>query len=228
MKKGTLNIIGLSLFCFSLILSPGLVLAEQTAEQSKQKEQNKPAEKPASDSEIPDVKQLDNDKWKEKLDKRQIYFVEWLEGNFPEKANELLMVFNKQPEHFIEQLDKIKEVYGPILREEKYHPELAAVMREDLKLQDRRDQLLREVGLAKDEDKPELLKQLKELVSARFDNLIQQKQLQYEHTIKRLEKVKQQLDERGKELEKLKTEKDESVEKRLKELMDQNEKIDWK
>ncbi len=227
-----LIVIGLSLFCLSLILLPGLAFAEQAAEQDKQAkaEAAKPAEKPALvNDKSPDVNQQpDNDKWKEQLDKRHVYFIEWLQKNFPKKANELLTVFNKQPEQFTEKLDKIKEVYGPILREERYHPDLAVVMREDLKLQDRRDQLLREIGLAKDEDKPELFKQLKELVSARFDNLIQQKQLQYEYTIKRLERVKQQLDERGKELEKLKAEKNDSVEKRLKELTEQNEKINWK
>ncbi len=224
MNKGLLIVIGLLLFGLLLSLSPTSILADQNVEKKQQADQPQKETKkiPSNPDKVKNQeKKPDDNSWKKQLEKRDVQLIEWLQKNYPGKAKELLNTHAKQAKKFTQQINRARQTYGPIQRAERSQPKLAKLLRENLKLINQRNQLLREIASAKDEDKPKLLSQLRELVSARFDNLIQQKQLQFEIAQKRLKRIQQQL-------EKLKVEKDESVEKRMKELTEKDEKVNWK
>ena len=224
MKQGMFIVTGLLIIGFFLSTLPVVGLAQEA------KTENTPAAEKA-EKPVPkqtDSKQTEDDyAWKEQLEKKHVQFIEWLQENYPDKAEQLLADQNKKPNEFVQRLAEVMEVYEPIQKADRYNPELAKVLRKDLELQDQRDQLIREISLANEQDRPELLKRLKETVAARFDNIIHKKQLIYNHLRKRLERLKEKLETRAKELEQLKAEKDQSVEKRMKELTEQAEKIDW-
>ncbi len=165
--------------------------------------------------------------WKEQLEKKHVQFIEWLQANYPEKAADLLAIRTKKPEEFVQQLGEIMKIYEPIKKAENNNPELAKTLRRDLELQDQRDKLLKEISQADDDQLPELHKQLRDVVAARFDLIIHKKQLYYDHLRRRLERIKQKIEEQAKELEKLNAEKDQSVEKRMKELTEGVESLDW-
>ncbi|MBL7215454.1 MAG: hypothetical protein ISS71_07225 [Phycisphaerae bacterium] len=227
MKQGMLITVELSIIGFFVALLPIVVLAEETP-QSKTK--NAPAAKQPEKSAPTqtDSKQTDVDQtWKEQLEQKHVQFIEWLQENYPDKAKQLLANRDKKPDEFVQALCEVMKIYEPIQRAEQDNPELAKALRKDLELQDQRDQLLREIAMAKDQDRPALLKRLKEIVSARFDNIIHKKHLFYDHLRRRLEKLQEKLEAQAKELEQLKAEKDQSVEQRMKELTEQAEKINW-
>ena len=175
----------------------------------------KPPEQPAADPQ-----------WKTHLRKEHEAFFAWLEKNYSDKAEELKQVGNQQPDKFAQCMDEAIKVYEPIQKAERF-PELAKVLRDDIELKSQRDDVLCKLCSAKDEQRDEYLKQLKEIVSARFDVIIQKKQLEYDHIRKRLDWLNKKLEQHGSELQKLKDEKDQSVEKRIQELIDGKVQIDW-
>ena len=165
------------------------------------------------------------EKWKEQLEEKHEVYLEWFEKSYPDKYKELIKNRDSQPEKFVQRIGNSMKVYGPIQREEKRNPELAKALREDLRLQEERDKLIRDIRKAKPEKRPEMLKKLEGIVAARFDIIIRKKQLQYDHLRKRLE---YQLEKQAAELQKLKEEKDAKVQQRMDELIDPKEKLSWK
>lgn len=219
MKQGLFTVTGLSIIAFFAAVFPDGARAEDNAPQQQQ------APAPAQ----PENKQAQGDeKWKEQLEQKHVEFIEWLQAQFPDKAGELLADRDKKPEEFVQKLTEVMTVYEPIQRADRFNPELAAVLRKDLELQDQRDQMICEIGRVPEKDRPALINKLRDIVAARFDNIIQKKQLIYDHLRKRLETLQERLDEQAKELEQLKADKEKSVEQRMKELIEQNEKINWK
>lgn len=152
----------------------------------------------------------------------------WLEKNYPEKAEELKKIGNNQPDKFVQKIGQAMKVYGPVQKADKNNPELAKVLRKDIELQARRNHLLHQLHSAKEDQRPEFLKELKEVVAARFDVIIQKKQIEYDHIRKRLDLLNKKLEQHGNELQKLKDEKDQSVDQRMKELIDGKVKMNWK
>lgn len=188
-----------------------------------------PAPQPEEKPEAPAPQPEAPPKWKTHLEKKHEAFFAWLEENYPHKANELKEVGNNRPGEFGQRISEIIETYEPIQKADKNSPELAKVLREDLKLQEQRDDILRKLRNAKSkEEQDTLLGELNGVVAARFDAIIQKKQIEYDFTRKRLEWVNKRLQQHGEELQKLKDEKDQNVQNRMKELTDGKIKMDWK
>ncbi len=168
--------------------------------------------------------------WRERMkemQKKHEEYLSWLKENYPEEANELEQVRQKNPRLYILRLGQSGRKYGPVAEAAKDNPELAAVLKEDIELKDQRGEILEKLASAKPEEKDALTAQLKEIVSKRFDLIVQRKQLQHKKLLQRLEDLKKQVESSEAEVEKWKASKDEKVETRLKELLERSEKFHW-
>jgi len=165
--------------------------------------------------------------WKTRILEEHEEFLTWLSEHYPDKYEGLMTTLEKQPEKFANRINYFLRVYDPIRQAQKNNPPLAEVLQKDLALQQRRDELLKEIRDAEEKDREPLIAQLKEVVAERFDIIIRRKELQLEGLQKRLEKLKKNLEKRAVELESLKTEKNNNVDQRMKELLE-NKGVDWK
>ena len=138
-----------------------------------------------------------------------------------------MKILDTDSKKFADRIGNAIKIYDPIRNAQKHNPPLAKVLQEDLILQHRRDQLLRELRNAEEKDRGKLAWNLKEVVANRFDIIIQKKELQIQYLQKRLEKLKKDLEKRAVEVETLKTEKENNVDKRMKELF-KDTGVDWK
>jgi hypothetical protein len=167
------------------------------------------------------------DRWRERMEKMHNDFIAWLEKNYPEQAEAIKPLREKQPEEYMARTMELMRKYEPIMRAEKNNPKLARAMKDDLELQKQRDALLKEIRTAEGKEKEKLIADLKDNVARRFDVIMTKKQLQYDDLKKRLEGLQKEVKTRESELEKLKTTKDKAVSEHLNELVSQAEKVQW-
>jgi hypothetical protein len=165
-------------------------------------------------------------KYREKIREE---FIEWLGKNYPREAAELAKLKDK-PELYWKKYELLKEKYWPIFEAEKRNPELADVLKEDLRLRERRDDLLRKIKTEKNEKKKkELIAKLQEVIGNRYDLKIRQKQIAYERLLKRLEELKKRIRESIDEIAEFKQEKvkKENIKKRKEDLLKEIKKFKW-
>ena len=222
MSRGTIIITSLALYAFLTMSVPASVHAEE-----KQPAKDKTSDKTSEAEQEQTQKTNNKAKWKEYILKKHEDFLTWLNTNYPDKYEELMKVLDTDLKKFSSRLGSTIKVYDPIRNAQKHNPPLAKVLQEDLILQHRRDELLKELRNAKEKDREKLLQQIKEVVSTRFDIIIQKKGYQIKDLQKRLERLKKDLEKRAVEVETLKTEKNNNVDKRMKTLL-KDTGVDWK
>jgi len=155
-------------------------------------------------------------------------FMGWLTENYPDEANRLKQLQQKDDEAYFEELRLAMKTYRSIMQASTRNPELAGVLKEDLRLREERRELLAEIKAATDEDEKQQLKnQLEKVVAERFELIIKRKQVRYEEMLGRLERLKEQVKERKNEVDSLKSQKADKVKERLEELLGGTEKVDW-
>ena len=167
---------------------------------------------------------------REQMHERHTEYLEWLEKNYPEKAKKLAELKEEKPKLYRRQIGLSLKKYGRIAKASKENPELAEALKEDLELKKERDKLLRKIRAATDDDKKKkLVKKLEEVVDSRFDLIVKRKQIRYEMTSKRLEKLREQVKQSKAEVEKWKDAKfkNENVKARLEELTSKIESFKW-
>ncbi len=155
---------------------------------------------------------------------RQNDFLQWLEKNYPKEAEKLTKLKEKEPKLYMEKFDLIRNKYWPIFEEERRNPELSEVLKEDLQLKDKRDELVITIKAAKNEkDKQKLLVELDEVVGRRYDLIVRQKEIAYERLLKWLEELRNRVRESRDEITKWKDEKVkvENVKKHIKDLTEE-------
>ena len=156
-------------------------------------------------------------------------FVKWLEENYPEKAKKLAELEEKSPKLYRKRLALIYRKYRKIY-EAKDNPKLVEILKEDLDLKDGRDKLLEEIraGVSEDEKK-ELVKELADVLSRRFDLIVKRKQIEYERLLERLKELQERV--KASEAQVAKWKKAEfkkmSVQGRVEELVGKTEKFRW-
>jgi hypothetical protein len=165
--------------------------------------------------------------WRRKI---QAEFIGWLQENYRTEAEELSRLKEENPGLYWKKFDLLRRKYWPIFEEEKRNPELAQVLKEDLELRERRDELLRRMKAAENEKtKKQLAAQLEQVVSRRFDLIVQRKQIAYERLLKWLDELKNRIKQSRAEIAEWKDEdfKAENVRKRLKDLTEGMPKFRW-
>ena len=152
----------------------------------------------------------------------------WLVKNEPGEANELAALKGKDPRAYMRRLSVDMKKYREIIEAEQTNPALAELLKKDLVLKQKRNELLEKYKGATDEkQKTELMAQLKEVTSERFDVVLQKKQLKYEELKKKLEELQKNVTKSQAELENYKKNKDELIKKHLDELINQAGQFDW-
>lgn len=138
------------------------------------------------------------EKWRQQ---RRADFLKWLGKNVPKVAEELAKLKDKDPDLYTTKYDLVRRKYYRPFRESERHPELAVVLLEDLKLQERRNELVTKIKAAKSEsEKKRLTAQLQKVLSDRYDLIVRRKQLAYERLLKWLERLRGQIRESRAEL----------------------------
>jgi hypothetical protein len=171
---------------------------------------------------------MDREKIREHMQVRENELIAWLEKNEPAKAKELAALKEKDPPAYMRRMMFEMKNYRQIMETEQTNPALAEVLKKDLALKQKRNELLDQIkGTTDEAKKKELTNQLKTVVGDSFDLIVQKKQLKYEELKKKLEELQQNVKKSQTELETIKSKKAEQVEQHLKELLNQSEKIDW-
>lgn len=156
-------------------------------------------------------------------------YLDWLKENYPAEAEKLAELSKKDPDLYWKQLGLSLKTYGRIAEAARENPGLAEVLKKDLTLRQQQEKLLGEIEAANDKDKEGLIKDLKEVLSNRFDVIVERKQIEYEQLLEKLERLKNDVEQRKAKMEKWKdtTFKEESVKARLEELLGKSDKFTW-
>ncbi len=157
------------------------------------------------------------------LRQKQAELIDWLEKNFPKQAKDLKADLPLTAER----MDELRGRYDPMMRAERFNPPLAEAMKEDLRVQMRRDELLMELQLENPDKREAIVNELEQLVSKRFDLIIRKRELQHGHIRNRLNQLQEELDRQQKEINTLRNAKTHSVRARVEELIQSAEKTDW-
>ena len=156
-------------------------------------------------------------------------YLDWLKENYAEEAEKLAELSKKDANLYSKQLELSLKKYGRIAEAARENPQLAAVLKEDLALKQQQDKLLGEIKAAGDNGKEESVKELKEVLNHRFDAILKRKQIEYEQLLKKLERLKKEVEQRNAKVEKWKDAgfKNESVKARLEELLGKTDEFKW-
>jgi len=212
---------------------------ELTDETIKQIMKDLEKSEPAKAAELSKLREKDPEKFKEELGKvhfdkvirermearrrqMQAEYTEWLEKNYPEDAKNLAALKERDPNLYIQKFRLSMEKYGRIFGAAKENPELGEILKEDLELKEKADQLLKKIKSAGSEnEKKELTASLEQIEGRRFDLIVKRKEIAYAQLLKRLEELKKKLVEDKAEVTKWKDAKfkEENVKKRVQELI---------
>lgn len=172
----------------------------------------------------------EREKMRERMRERHGEYIEWLGQNYPDEAEKLEQLRQEKPGLYMRKLMVSMKKYGRIFRASKDNPELAAVLKDDMILKERRHELLREIRTTADEDtKQALIGELEDVVGRRFDLIVRRKQIAYEQLAKKLAELQKEVKEKEAEVGKWKDAafKRENVKGRVEKLLGKNEKFEW-
>ncbi len=171
---------------------------------------------------------------RERFDKyrqrRQQAFLEWLKKEYAWEAKELEKIKTKDPNLYNKKFDLAWEKYRRIYEAWRWNPELGKVLKQDMALKHRRDELVGKLKKEKDDKKKkELAHHLWEVVADRFDLIVRRKQIAYDHLLKRLEELQKRINEQKNEIKKWRDNKfkEDAMKERIKDLLEGIPKFKW-
>ena len=163
-----------------------------------------------------------------KLRAMETELISWLEKNEPETAKALAELKEKDQPSYRRRLSIETRKYREIIDAQQTNPALAELLKKDLGLKQKRNELLDKLKAATDDkQKEELTAQLKEVIGQRFDLIVQKKQIKYEELKKKLEELQRQIKTSQLELETFKNKKSEHIKEHMENLINKNEQFDW-
>lgn len=164
----------------------------------------------------------------ERMREKHSEYIKWLGKNYPEKAEKMAELKEKNPRLYFKHLKMGHRKHRKIMEAEEENPRLAEVLKQDMELKGKRDKLFKAIRKAGDDkEKEKLTRQLKEVISSRFDLIVKRKQIAYEQLQKKLEALKKRVEESQIETQKWNKLKDEKVSQRLEELLTKTETFNW-
>jgi len=161
------------------------------------------------------------------MEKKKEEYIKWLKETYPDEFTRLEELKEKQPELYFRQMMVSGKKFGRIFEASKNDPELAAILKEDMALKQKRQELTKQISKANDREKADLIKELEVVIGQRFDLILKRKQIAYDKLRQRLEKLKEEVKTSQDEVEKWKDTKDAKVQERVKELLKKSEKFNW-
>jgi hypothetical protein len=171
-------------------------------------------------------------------------FSRWLEENYPEEAKKLAELKDKDPALHRKRYALLHKRYGKIYKAAKDNPDLAAILKVDLELKEKRDELLEQMGklrIVYDESSENEVKkeceekittcrrQLEGVLAKRFDLIVKRKEIEFEQLLEKLKKLQEQVQKSNAELENWRDPEfmRGSVKARLAELLGERDKFRW-
>ncbi len=167
------------------------------------------------------------DNWRKS---RREEFHKWLKEAVPKEAQGLAKLEERNPNLYAEKFELVWKKYVRIFEEGRRDPELSDILLEDLKLQERRDELLKKIkAVGSEKEKKKLATELEEVIASRFDLIVRRRQKAYERLLRWLEELRERVRESRAELAIQRSDeyKNENVKKRMQDLLEETPKIRW-
>jgi len=167
------------------------------------------------------------------MKERHEEYMKWLRENYPDEATKLEQLKNENPEHpeqFMRAVMVSGRRYWPIFQASKDNPPLAALLKEQLALKEKRMDLVKQINTATDEkQKKELTSRLETIVGQQFDLIVKRKQLALDDMTKKLTELQKEVEKKKTEVEKWNGRdfKNQQVKQRVNELLSEKEKFEW-
>jgi len=167
---------------------------------------------------------------REQMQERSEEYMKWLGENFPDEAAKLKQLKEENPEQYMRALMISGRKYHGIFEASRENPQLAAALKEQMALREKREGLLKQIKATTDEkQKKELTGQLEQVVGQQYDVIVKRKELAYEDLTKKLAELQKEVDKRKAEVEKWKGKdfKNDQVKKRVNGLLSDTERFEW-
>lgn len=177
-----------------------------------------------------ELEKIGRERWEKWLQERRAAFLEWLEKNVPDDTRELNRLKNTNPDLYNKKYELVRRRYGRIFDESRRNPEWAEVLLEDVKLQNRQDELVAKIKTTNNKQtEQKLTTELEGVVALRYDVILRRRQMAFERLLKRLEDLRNQLRESRKEIQKYQDPKtkEENIKQRVRELLEEKKKSLW-
>jgi hypothetical protein len=148
-------------------------------------------------------------------------FLEWLGKYVPNDANDLSNLRQSNPDLYFERYNRESQKYRNIFEQTRTStdPNLARILITDMNLGDAQNRLQAQFrNSTNEQEKNRLSAQIKEVVTERYDIIIQRKQLQYQQLLRELNNLQQQIKASIDDIDKWKDEKvkEKAIEEQLK------------
>jgi len=178
----------------------------------------------------PEIDQMYRDRIEARRQERNNKFLEWLKANYPAEEQALTKIKERGSQPYLTAFDNAMNRYGYIYEAESSSPELGAVLKEDLELRKRTDQLCAHLRSEKSEAKRQAMgAELQEVVARRYDLIVRRKEIAYEQLFKRLEDIQKQVTASKDDIAKYKDEqiRQENVRQRVEALIGNKVRFKW-
>ncbi len=177
-----------------------------------------------------EYRKISRERYEKLRQQRRTDFLDWLAKNYRREARELASLKGRDPDLYEKKLDAIRKKYDSIRDAERRNPELAAVLKEDLRLKERRDELIAKIrATRRQDDKKRLIAELQDIVADRYDLIVERKKLTYEWLVKRLEDLQNWIKKSRAEISDARKAdvKAENVKQRMKTLLEGKKGFPW-
>jgi hypothetical protein len=177
-----------------------------------------------------EYRKISRERYEKLRQQRHADFLDWLAKNYRREARELASLKGGDPDIYEKKLDAIWKKYDSIRDAERRNPELAVVLKEDLRLKEKRDELIAKIETTKrPDDKKALIAELQDVVADRYDLIVRRKKLTYEWLVKRLEDLQNWIKKSRAEISDAQKPdvKAENVKQRMKTLLEGDKRFKW-
>jgi len=141
-----------------------------------------------------EIEEISRERFEAWRERRRAEFVEWLKDNYPDDEKELTRIKEKDPQLYVKSYEHLERKYGRIFDADRSNPELGAVLKEDLILKKRRDELVQKLRHERSEARRQVFgSELQEVVARRYDLIVRRKEIAYEELQKKLEELQKQI-----------------------------------
>ncbi len=178
----------------------------------------------------PEIDQMFRERYEAHRQERNTRFLEWLKVNYPTEEQALAKLKERDPQLYLTSFENVWDRYGYIFEAENSSPELGAVLKEDLELKKKSEELCARHRNEKSEaEKQEIGAELQEVVARRYDLIVRRKEIIYGQLLTRLEDLQKQLTESRDDIAKFKDIqiKQENVRQRVEALIGNKGHFKW-
>lgn len=178
----------------------------------------------------PEIDQMYRERMETRRQERNTRFFEWLKANYPAEEQALTKLREGDLQVYLVSLENVWDRYGYIFDADNSSPELGALLKEDLSLRKRSEELCHRHRREKsDAEKQKIGAELQDVVARRYDLIVRRKEISYEQLLKRLEELQKQVTDSKDDIAKYKDEqiKRENVRQRVEALVGDKVQFKW-